>query len=259
MDADGREPELTEATFAAKAARGAVVGFTLAAGASLAERALRIDARRGRCPGTDFSRAELGGSRFSEMTFERCRFRAADLSDCRFERCSFFVDGTDGGCDFSFANLEGVTFERCDLTTARFINTHAHGISLHQCQAQGVDFTGADFSLALPPRHRANACQASFDACNLSYADFSRTDLTGCRLTENRMVHSLWHDASLERALLTGSTLDNIEGRGLTLRGADLRGCRFNNLDPRQIDLTDVQIELEQGLVLLRTLGIEVS
>ncbi len=78
-------------------------------------------------------------------------------------------------------------------------------------------------------------------------------------MPNNRLIHSIWHNAVLERANLTGSTLDNIEGQGLVLRGADLRGCQFNNLDARQIDLADVQVELEQGLTLLQTLGIQVS
>lgn len=257
-----RDPTATELTadaFVARAELGAIEGFTLAVGASFEERALRIEARRGRCPATDFSRCELGGSHFSEMAFERCRFRAADLADCRFERCTFFVDAADGGCDFSFADLRDATFERCDLTTATFVHARAHGLHLQQCQAQGAEFRSVDFSLTLPAGHHSSACRAIFDACNLSYADFSRTDLTGCQLTNNRLVHSVWHDAVLERAQLTGSTLDNLEGKGLVLRGADLRGCSFNNLDPRHIDLTDTRMEPEQALMVLRTLGIQLD
>ena len=250
---------LTLAQFSKRAGKGVVEGFTLEPSRDLDAAEMRVSARNGRCIGIDFSQWVLAGSHFEHVEFEACRFRAGDLSDCRFEHCTFFTGEVPSNCDFSFADLRETVFERCDLTTAVFIRTRAYGLELNQCQAQGCEFREADFSLAVPGAQRSGVNDATFNGCNLSYADFSRTDLTGCQLTDNRLIHSIWHNAVLERANLTGSTLDNIEGKGLVLRGADLRGCRFNNLDARQIDLTDVQVELEQGLTLLQTLGIQVS
>lgn len=251
--------ELSASDFAKQARSGPVGDFALGPGSEFEGTELNLTASHGRCSGVDFSRCTLSGSSFHDVTFHDCRFRATELDDCRFERCEFFDPEQDTKCDFSFASLRDTVFEKCDLTTSLFVRTRAYGLTLSRCQAQGTEFTEADFSLALPTGHDSDVCHAVFDGCNLSYADFSGTDLTACRLTDNRLVHSVWHNAVLERAQLAGSTLDNIEGKGLVLRGADLRGCRFNNLDPREIDLTDVQVELEQGLVLLHTLGIDVS
>ena len=44
-----------------------------------------------------------------------------------------------------------------------------------------------------------------------------------------------------------------------TCVGADLRDARFNRLDPREIDLTGVRMDAEQGLEVLRTLGIQID
>ena len=52
------------------------------------------------------------------------------------------------------------------------------------------------------------------------------------------------------------SALENIEGRGLVLIGADLRGATFNNLNPREMDLTGVRVDAEQGMLLLQAMGI---
>jgi fluoroquinolone resistance protein len=250
---------LTLEQFCKRAGEGVVEDFTLGPNLDMDRTEMRVSARNGRCIGIDFSQWVLAGSHFEHVDFEDCRFRAADLSACRFERCTFFTGDAPSTCDFSFADLRETVFDRCDLTTAVFIRTRAYGLELNQCQAQGIELRGADFSLAVPVGLRSEVNHATFDGCNLSYADFSATDLTGCQLTDNRLIHSIWHNAVLERANLAGSTLDNIEGKGLVLRGADLRGCQFNNLDARQIDLTDVQVELEQGLTLLQTLGIVVS
>ena len=258
---------LTLEQFFKQAGAGVVEDFTLEPGGHPGDHPgeevdgaeIQVHARNGRCIGIDFSQWVLAGSHFDHVEFEACRFRAAELSDARFEHCTFFTGEAPSNCDFSFADLRETVFDRCDLTTAVFTRTRAHGLELKQCQAQGAEFREADFSLAVPGAQRSGVNHATFDGCNLSYADFSRTDLTDCQLTDNRLIHSIWHNAVLERANLTGSTLDNIEGKGLVLRGADLRGCRFNNLDARQIDLTDVQVELEQGLTLLQTLGIQVS
>jgi len=83
--------------------------------------------------------------------------------------------------------------------------------------------------------------------------------LNGASLAGCRLSHSLWNDASLREADLTGCELDNVEARNLDLRCADLRDARFNRLDPREIDLTGVKMYAEQGLEVLRTLGIEID
>lgn len=201
-----------------------------------------------------FREAGLSGARFLDCTFVNCTFRSADLTDCRFEGCRFYDGERDLACDFSYADLRRSRFERTDLTTAKLQRTRAFGIELVTCQATGADFSDADFKLGT-----GAFCSATFDGCNLAYADFSRTNLTECVLTGCRLNHAVFHNAVLERADLSGTALESIEAKGLVLAGADLRGATFNNLNPREMDLTGVRVDPEQGLELLRAMGIEVG
>ncbi len=203
---------------------------------------------------TSFRQAVLTGAHFVDCRFGGCSFRSSDLGDGHFERCQFYDADAQASCDFSYAVLRNCRFEVCDLTTATCTRTRAFGIELRRCQASGIDFSIADFSLSA-----GEFATATFTECNLAYADFSQTVLTGAVFTGSRMSHSVWNNASLNDANLSGCELDNIEARGLDLRGADLRDARFNRLDPREIDLTGVRMYAEQGLEVLRTLGIEID
>jgi uncharacterized protein YjbI with pentapeptide repeats len=73
------------------------------------------------------------------------------------------------------------------------------------------------------------------------------------------MVEALLHNAMLDGVCFHGSDLSNVSGKGMSLLGADLRGASFNNLDPRELDLSGVKITPDQTLLLLRPLGVEVD
>ena len=203
---------------------------------------------------TSFRQADLAGASFCDCVFLACTFRSASLTDCRFDGCRFYDGESDRSCDFSYADLRRCRFDHCDLTTAKFPSVRAFGIELIACQASGADFGNADFGMGTGTFY-----SATFDACNLAYADFSRTNLTECVFTGSRLPHASFNDAVLERADLSGAALEGIEGRNLVLIGADLRGATFNNLNPREMDLTGVRVDPEQGLVLLQAMGIRVE
>ena len=97
------------------------------------------------------------------------------------------------------------------------------------------------------------------DHCNFAYGDLSNTFLKACTLTNNRMVEALLHNTVLDQVCFSGTDLSNVSGRGMSLAGADLRGASFNNLDPRELDLSGVQITPDQGLTLLAVLGLAVE
>ncbi len=233
-------------------ARGKLHGMTV--GALEVEEAPGLDAANVEFDGTNFRQAQLSGARFVDCTFDACTFRSADLTDCRFDGCRFFDAAREAKCDFSYADLRRSHFERCDLTTATFTHARVFGIEVVRCQASGAAFDSADFGLGT-----GAFFSATFDGCNLAYADFSKTTLTECTLVDCRLTHAIFDDAMLERANLSGSALENIEGRGLVLIGADLRGATFNNLNPREMDLTGVRVDVEQGMLLLTAMGIDVG
>jgi fluoroquinolone resistance protein len=239
-----------DAALAASAIRSAV----LPAGLDWPDASYALRAIDCRFVGIDFRGRSLNGARFDACAFVDCNFSSASLAECLFERCRLYDAEKDSGCDFSFATLTNAHFTGCDLTTALCRRTHAFGIELERCQAAGIDFSGSDFRLGTTA-----AVAATFVDCNLAYADFTQTSLPGASFAGSRLSHSIWHDADLAAADLSRCQLDNIEARRLTLRGADLRGAAFNQLDPRQIDLTGVRMLADQGLVVLKSLGIEID
>lgn len=207
--------------------------------------------------GTDFTAAELGGVTFDGCDFIDVRFRRAELTDARFERCSFFRAEPAASCDFSFANLRDAAFERSDLTTAVMQKVRAFGLTMEGCVAGGIDFSGADFTLG-----RAGAkglASATFNGCNMPWADFTGVTLSDCKLTGCRLMEAIFNQATLAKANLAGSDICGIEAHGLTLVGADLRGTTFNNLDVRITDLTGAKLRPEQALMLLTPLGIDID
>jgi fluoroquinolone resistance protein len=239
-----------DAALASRELRGSV----LLAGLDWPDASDALRATDCRFVGIDFRGRSLNGARFDACTFVDCSFRSASLAECAFERCHLYEAETDTACDFSFATLTNARFTGCDLTTAVCRRTHAFGIELARCQAAGIDFSGSDFRLGTTA-----AVAATFTDCNLAYADFTQTLLPGASFAGSRLSHSIWHDADLAAADLSRCQLDNIESRRLNLRGADLRGAAFNQLDPRQIDLTGVRMFADQGLVVLKSLGIEID
>lgn len=201
-----------------------------------------------------FAGADLSGSTFEDCEFLQCSMRGADFRDARFLNCKLYCD--DSPSDFRYAELRDVLFEGCDLTTCNFERASAYGLELKGCQAQGIDFTNVDFSMTLG----RNQTVADFKctSSNLAYADFSSTYLAGATFKSTRLVHAVMHDCDLSGATLTQCELDNLEATHLKLSGANLAGSRFNNLNPRLIDLNGTKVDAEQAMTLLTILGIEI-
>jgi fluoroquinolone resistance protein len=244
----------TQAKLEGCVAARAIADASIGAAIIWPEQAIRLTVTSTDFVEVDFRGGNLGDSRFVDCAFLLCNLRGCDLSECAFERCTFYERDSQAGCDFSYAALRNSRFEACDLTTAACTRTRAFGVEFRKCQAAGIDFSHADFSIGA-----TRFVAAAFTDCNLAYADFSHTDLSAASLAGSRLSHSVWHNASLRDANLAGCDLDNIDAHGLVLAGADLRDARFNGLDPRRIDLTGVRMHVEQGLEVLRTLGLEID
>lgn len=207
--------------------------------------------------GQSFDQQELGGAVFNDCTLVGCSFRGADLAAATFSHCNAFSPDTDASVDFAFANLREVRFEHCDLTAANFSNTRSYDLQFHNCQIQGVDLTGSDFRL--PVGARAQLAAFTMKDCNFAYGNLSNTYLKGCSFLQCRMIEAAIHNCVLDEATFTGSDLSNISGTAVSLRGADLRGALFNNLDPRKVDMTGARITPAQTLWLLEPLGVIVE
>ena len=96
-------------------------------------------------------------------------------------------------------------------------------------------------------------------SCNFAYGNLANTFLVGCTLRECRLLEACFDYCDLSNADLSGSELHNISAVGVSLAGADLRGASFNNINPRDIDLSDAKIYFSQLSMLLDPLGILVE
>jgi len=201
-----------------------------------------------------FAGADLGGATFEDCEFAQCSLRSADLRDARFIDCKLYLD--EQASDLRYCELRDARFEGCDLTTCTFERANAYGLKLIRCQAQGADFTNVDFGMTLT--RNQTLIDFECDGCNLAYADFSSTNLAGAVFKSTRLVHALMHNCDLSNSQITDCELDNLDAAKLSLRGANLCGSRFNNLNPTEIDLTGAQVDADQALSLLGALGIEV-
>jgi fluoroquinolone resistance protein len=204
----------------------------------------------------DFSHRELTDCTFDQCSFIGCNFRAADLSRSCFTRCSFNDDASEQPADFGQANLREAQFRHCNLTVVEFIRCKGYGLSFDHCQMQGADLTKSDFRLPVGSSDMAELRMAN---CNFSYGTLAETYLAHCCFEGSRMIEACFDYCDLTGADLSGTELHNISGVGLTLRKADLRGSTFNNLSPREIDLSDVKIYLSQVQDLLAPLGIKIE
>ena len=208
----------------------------------------------------EFVDGDLEGARFDECDFAGAVFRNANLVETQFTGCSFFNAEPEATCDFTYANLREATFERCDLTAARMSRSRAYGLRLVGCNAGGLDLSRADFGLGVAGRgDESPFASATFEDCNMPWADFTGTNLNGCTLAKCRLVEAVFTEANLSGADLRESNLSNIAVRNLRLAGADLRGATFGNLDPRSVALERVRIFPEQALMLLQPLDVDVD
>ena len=92
--------------------------------------------------------------------------------------------------------------------------------------------------------------------CNFAYGTLAENFLAECEITDCRLTEANLDRCNLRGANLAGSELHNISASGLTIEDADLRGCSFNNLHPRDISLAGVKLHYSQLMALVEPLGL---
>ena len=112
------------------------------------------------CYGIEFRACDLKGANFSRTNF------ALQVSN-RMYFCSAFISG----CNLSYANMERVCLEKCELFENRWIGTNLAGASLKQSDlSRGVfsEDVWGQFSL-----QGANLCHAELDGLDPRKVDTS--------------------------------------------------------------------------------------
>lgn len=148
------------------------------------------------------------------------------LAGGHFTRCSFIgVIGED-------MDLSDVRFEACNLYQSKFPKARfrsAERCIFAECDLRGADL--ADAALAGALFVKAEASDASFERAQLDGAMFPKAKLAGSCFSQARAHVSVWIDADLSSADLSG--LDAWRGvfRNAILRGAEVVNARLVEAD----------------------------
>ncbi len=175
--------------------------------------------------GLDLDEATPSPKRFHRCRFVRASFREAALRKWVFEDCTF------QDSDLSGAKLQGAAFR---------------SVRFEACKLLGVRWSDA-------ARFRF---EASFHACNLSYASFAGMTLRGLVLHDCRAHDADFAEADLSSADLSGSDLSGTTFRRTNLTRADLSTASNYLIDPRDNTLKDTRLSLEALASLASLFGI---
>lgn len=136
----------------------------------------------------DFRNADLHGTEYADMVFDRCTFVSANLCECEFQT---------------------VRFVTCDLSLARLANTRMNGVTFEGCKFLNVDFRKCKGFLDMRFENCVfDSCnfsdltlkQQAFVACELRRCTYIHTNLVAADFSHSDLSESLFHDCDLTRA-----------------------------------------------------------
>jgi uncharacterized protein YjbI with pentapeptide repeats len=168
-------------------------------------------------------RAQWKGAVLTELNLRGADFRGADLEGAQFTRSELMLrrSGIHGACDFTEARLDKANFMGATCRSSRFVRA-----SLKEATLEAADLMYSDFSSAC--LHKAFLLQASLDDSRLVGTDLSRATLTF---------------SSLDRATLTGANLEGADLEAASLQEANLKGASLRNALLSGADLTKALLE----------------
>ena len=176
----------------------------------------------------DLERALLWRANLEEALASEARLSDADLSDANLKACiatgadlsravmlrvqadgAVLVGANLARADLRQASLRNACLQNAVLNGARLRDADLWKASLMEADIEGADFTGANLEDAVPEGARAVARP-------VRESRFGGADLSGCDLEGMELDAPDFHDANLEKALLTGSIMPQANFLGET-------------------------------------------
>lgn len=126
------------------------------------------------------------------------------------------------GADLHGADLHGLDLRGLDLSSCDFRGTNLSGAMLEGAhfgvsKLSGADLSGVDF--------RSFGSKSPFLRAETKGVSFQRCNFEGCRLAGGKT------DCDFRAANLRNTAIGFVGTTGMDVRGADLRGARFVNID----------------------------
>ncbi|HEY0438072.1 MAG TPA: pentapeptide repeat-containing protein [Phenylobacterium sp.] len=192
----------------------------------------------------DLPDLEPGGA-YADLDLSACDFSERDLADAKFTNCTL------ADAQLSAVLLQGARFTDCRLTRCRFAHADLREAHFVRCNFADPDsHSGVEIAFS-------QLDQATFEACDLSFADISRTSAWSVTFRETNLRGARFHRAEFTRALspktlhtaahflrcnlelcdLSDAVLRGCDLSGSSLREADLQGCDLGGADLSGCDL----------------------
>ena len=202
--------------------------------------------------GADFSDAE-----FSDCTFEPMRIASCKLGKARLTGCSAFDAAKRKGCIFAFCDMHGAEVTKCNFATSTFERCDLYDLNAVDSSFRGTVFRQSTFTKAIS--RRPVLTKATFEGCNLSFADLSGLGLENCQFRSCKFSEASFIDTDLSHATMLSCALDRVEWDRAKLRQADLRGSSLGGLNLAVVaDYAGVRISDSEQSEILKQLGVEV-
>lgn len=149
-------------------------------------------------------------------------------------------------CDFSGADLEGVTFRGTDLRDSDFRGANLEGVVFdHGVKIQGADFTKARMNGATLA---TDVTASIFRLTVLTDGDLTRAALDGADFSESYLRRADFSETNPKRIDFRGATLRGMRTSGSTFEynsfvDADLRNVNFGGAEINDCDFTDARLD----------------
>jgi len=190
----------------------------------------------------DLSGANLDGAKFDGSSVQGCNLANASLSNASVHRARFQstnlsyakLNGMQGtatlflDCNFAFASLKNVALARPVFSGSQLVSIDATEASL--IDARFGRLTAEDLFEHIRPRAglRGNPLD---NAAAINLANFSKAILSRARFDGVRITESQFHDAKMDKTILSGSTL-----YWTSFKDADLAGADFSARDAEYLN-----------------------
>ena len=166
--------------------------------------------------GLTFSDLEFSRGIIKSSTFERCEFVDCDFNESQFNDCKFLE------CVFKNSNLGLVK-----LTQTRFIETR-----FELCKIIGVNWTLLNWTGI------TMSAPVGFDSCDISFSAFNSLKLPGLMIRNCKA-----HDVGFEYCDLTGADFFKTDLTNTRFSSSELNNCDFREASNFSINPTENSIE----------------
>lgn len=238
LNADLGSTDLTEANLGEADCRGARFAGSLLA---------RNNLLGTRMAGASFDQAHLIELQVLQVPMIGATFRSARLDQCCFIQAaldnSVWENANLHRAQFLDLSLSGAGFARARLEQTCFVKLTASQVDFRSSQFDQVSFTG-DIDLRNARFGGSSAEALSFQAANLTGAEFSIARLDGVYFGKSILSNANFRMTSLKRAVFTGNDLRGTDFYAANLLEAhldqtDLTGASMRHANLYGADMTD--------------------